>query len=469
MDRRAFNKAVLAGTLTGLASNVLGASAQTPGPPADESVDLMMDEMVAETGGMPPITTFGPEEIKKDEALRKDIVTRVGGKLTDLSTALATKSPPPAQSIDAAHLGQDAALSEGEFELNDALLESLASANGFASSFAFAFPKGAPQTDKVLFGLRGCEMADLADAGVFKSSVRLKVSAIDHTHMRCIIGIWDRKAQPKQVAVFRASTVPNLAFVEVYRIYLALRGRITRDEVDSLQSLKEDDKLLDVTTGSNWYSNCLSQGLHIQYIGPHGEKQPNMLRQSDYWYAPVARAKSLLGFTNADWESPTSAPCDDIHAAYDMNAKALIPFQSNGCNVISGTVKDKVYSGQIATFRDLLGLENLGRKQKTIVGASADQKFFYMLLSGREAYLQSQKPGDASLDRIRFGSSGPRVVALRKQLETLGHKTQLKKDPGDIIGCGAVDALRKEQEAVGQAKDGVLSKARATELGLTWT
>jgi hypothetical protein len=72
------------------------------------------------------------------------------------------------------------------------------------------------------------------------------------------------------------------------------------------------------------------------------------------------------------------------------------------------------------------------------------------------------------LNRVRFGTSGARAVALRKQLVDLGHKTLVGRDPKDIVGRGTVEALRKEQQGVGQAKDGVLSSARAAELEFTW-
>lgn len=448
--------------MTGLGASMPGARAQPAQAITDDSIDLMLEEMVAETGGMPPITAFGPDEIKKDEALRREIIKRVGGKLADLSKA-GTLKPPPNQSTDRAHLGGDDTAPGGDFSLDAALLENLARANGFLDSFTYSFRLGAPQADLVLFGMRGCEIVDPKDVGVFKPSVRVKVGVVDHVRMLCTMGIWDRKANT--VAVFHASTVPHLAFIEVYRIYLALRGRVARTDVASLAAT---DALLDASTGSNWLSNKLSQGLHIHYIGPHLNKQPNMLRQSDDWFAPVARAKSVLGFTNADWESPGSAVCDNIHAAYNLNPAAIISFQSNGCNVISGSVSGGKYSGEIATYRELLSLDKLGRKDKTIVGAKANQKFFYMLLSGAEAYLQSKRPGDVALDRVRFGSTGARAVALRKQLESAGHRSLVRRDPKDIVGRGTVEALRKEQEAVGQAKDGVLSKGRAAELGVSW-
>jgi len=463
MDRRDFSRAVLAAALTGFGASMPGARAQPAQAATDESIDLMLEEMVAETGGMPPLTAFGPDEIKKDEALRKAIVERVGKKLPDL-TGVATLKPPPHYSIDKAHLGSDEAGPGSDFPLDGALLQNLARANGFLESFTYSFRLGAPQADLVLFGLRGCEIADPKDVGVFKPSIRLKVGVVDHVRMLCTMGIWDRKANT--VAVFRASTVPHLAFVEVYRIYLALRGRVARTDVASLAAT---DALLDASTGSNWYSNTLSQGLHIHYIGPHGGKQPNMLRQSDDWFAPVARAKTVLGFTNSDWESPGAAVSDNIHAAYDLNPRAVIGYQSNGCNVISGSVSGGKYSGEIATYRNLLSLDQLGRKDKTIVGAKANQKFFYMLLSGAEACLQSKRPGDAALDRVRFGSTGAKAVALRKLLESVGHKTLVRRDPKDIVGRGTVEALRKEQEAVGQAKDGVLSRVRAAEIGVPWT
>src|SRR5262249_17972817 len=160
-----------------------------------------------------------------------------------------------------------------------------------------------------------------------------------------------------------------------YRIYLYLRKLVPASSVTTLAKLSKEDKLLDRTTGSNWYSNTLSQGLHIHYIGPHRPSQPNMLRQSNERFAPVARAKTPLGFTNADWESPPTLVDDNIHAAYDIPdfpdiaQKRVIKYQSNGCNVISGSVSKGIYSGQIAKFRKILDLDQKGRTSKVIMGA----------------------------------------------------------------------------------------------------
>ena len=112
-------------------------------------------------------------------------------------------------SPDYRHLGVP--MSATPFDLTAASLERLCEVNNFDPNSAKKDPR-----DRVLFALRGCQIASGKESsGGFVLSVKLVEAVPDHQQSKCVVGVWKRST--KEVAVFSGSTVPYWKSMENYR------------------------------------------------------------------------------------------------------------------------------------------------------------------------------------------------------------------------------------------------------------
>src|SRR4051812_2483597 len=92
----------------------------------------------------------------------------------------------------------------GEFLLSHQALEKIFQAYALPLSEKVGAGKSVAQPHLVLFGFRGCH--PVTGANGWRDGIRLETVAVDYVHMRCTLGIWDRRA--KKIFAAPGSTVP---------------------------------------------------------------------------------------------------------------------------------------------------------------------------------------------------------------------------------------------------------------------
>ena len=319
--------------------------------------------------------------------------------------------------------------SEEPFELTAAVLEKLVALSSLQ-------PKA--EQGKVLFGLRGCMLAS-GDRGQFAASQKVRDTRPNHVDAKCLIGVWDTAA--KTVAIFSASTVPNVDLMEKY---------------------------IEQSLGCN----MLPTGLHHYRVGPHkAGSQPGAFRQqTQVW---VMRSKKQLLYASNDantiWDDLNGdLPFDNIHAAVLTSRKKPPYFSSAGCQVVAGNYDDKLTpTGPWADFRKAAGLAH---PPNFVATGSRDTKddgrrFDYMLFTGKEAQLVAKGVTDG-LRVLRYGSSGDAVKELQEKLAAQPGATSIDKNGTfDRKTLGAVIRWQSEKKL---APTGLVTSEVASGLGLNW-
>lgn len=358
-----------------------------------------------------------------------------GGPLS-WPAGLATPSAPEGQSAPAvipparwasdtdspcyAHLSRP--MDVAPFELTSESLLALWAANDFAELGG----------DRVLFGLRGCELVG-EQWTEFTGSLRLVESTPDHRTRRCVLGVLDR-ANGRLGAV-QGSTVPNADYMFRY-----VRG------IEN--------------------ANLLPTGCYRHHVGHHHPSKPasivhNVFRLSEN-VVPLRSPKDMC-YTRADfWDVPQN-PFDNLHPGGRYPNSVGMEFDSAGCQTAHGGYEraQRTFKGFFAQFRELAGLANPTPAHELL------QKFRYVLLTGREARLAGDIGERVGLRRLRFGSRGPAVARLQAALG-------LVPDAGTpVFGPSTMTALLRRQQADAVAAghsataDGIVTPALAASLGFS--
>jgi hypothetical protein len=346
--------------------------------------------------------------------------------------AIGTRPSPnwPADNIsfDYAHLISQPN-SDEPFMLTALILEKLAALNSFIRR---------PDLPRLLFGLRGCTLADGGDQTDWSQGHMVRATRPNHIDPKCLIGVWD--TAKTAIALFKASTVPNVDLME---------------------------KQVEGSLGCN----MLPTGFHQYQVGPHrGPRQPGAFRQqTPLW---VHRSKKTLSYAANDpgnvWDDlDGDLPFDNIHAAM-LSARKKAPFFSSaGCQVVAGAyTSNHEPTGPWAKFRTAAGLAH----PPDLLGASGNTKddgrqFEYLLLTGKDAQLAAQ--GAPTISRaLRFGSSGGLVSELQHKLAT---KTGIAIDDTGVFDRKTLGNVIRWQVAEKLAPTGIVSIAEAGRLGLNWT
>jgi hypothetical protein len=181
----------------------------------------------------------------------------------------------------------------------------------------------------------------------------------------------------------------------------------------------------------------------------------------------VLRSTKNLGYAandrNTIWDDiDGNLPFDNIHAAI-LNYRSKPPFFSSaGCQVIAGRYKKGVPVGAWADFRRDAGLAHPPVIRDGSRGATADdgKAFIYFVLTGDEASLVSSHP-NREFKALRYGSSGPAVVALQDALKMASDSVDgmlLRPTLGRYLSW---------QKANGDATTGIVTKTEADQLGVS--
>ncbi len=242
-----------------------------------------------------------------------------------------------------------------------------------------------PRSNLVLFALRGA-LPSSALRG-WATSIDLETVTPDYLHMRCTIGLWDRKAG--RLFVAPGSTLPH------------------RDNVLKAAARKGVMKGRGTNQLEPGFYTDLTKGEHLQGK-PAGHAA---LRQTGYRFYRRAhlKKKGAALYTQHD-PLYFGNPYDNLHCAWNPNPDAA-GFRSSGCVVVSGWPHSprlpdaRPNSGAWKIFHDLL--------------YAAPQKTFPLLLlpaNEASAALAKKKPSP----QLVYGSEGDAVKALQKKLAAKG-------------------------------------------------
>lgn len=323
-----------------------------------------------------------------------------------------------ADSPDYRHLGE--AINTTPFTLNAQTVERLCRLNSFnANSGA----DGRTGRDEVLFGLRGCVLAEgRTGTGGLVNSVSLVEAAFDHRQSRCVLGVWKRSTG--QVAAFLGSTVPFWRSMENYR------------------------------QGGD-ACNMLLTGRYVHTVGVHHPNHRLEIKGALLQNGPVVVVRTLddLIYETTDrFENGNVG--DNIHPS--RHTAPTDPFSSEGCSTVPGTydLRTERHAGLWTEFRAAAGLT-----PNSAPAAENGRRFVFVLLTGREARLAASGAGAAALTRLRFGSNGVDVQAIQQGLRRSGHYTGI--DDGQM-GTGTVMAYiawQKAQNRAAPTADGIVTPA----------
>ena len=330
-------------------------------------------------------------------------------------------------SFDYAHLTSQAN-SDEPFKLTPDVLEQLLRLSSFKPDM---------QRPRLLFGLRGCMLPNNANRADWSAAHIVQSTRPNHNDPKCLIGVWN--LADKTIALFKASTVPNVDLME---------------------------KQIEGALGCN----MMPAGLHQYQVGPHrAPSQPGAFRQkTPLW---VMRTKKNLQYATNDadtvWDDLNGdLPFDNIHAAM-LSSRTRPPyFSSAGCQVIAGAYDaNRVPTGAWAEFRKAAVLEH----PISIVGSSGSRddgkQFEYFLVTGKEA--QMVATGAVALVRsLRFGSSGEDVSALQEQLALQAPSVPVDKT--GVVDRKTLGAVIRWQIARKIAPTGIVTADVAASLGLKW-
>jgi hypothetical protein len=238
-----------------------------------------------------------------------------------------------------------------------------------------------PPDGLVLFALRGA-LPERAPAG-WTRGVRVRPVPVDHIHMRCTLGIWDRAAG--RLFAAPGSTVPH------------------RDNVRKAADRKGRMKGKGTNQLEPGYYTDLAKGEHLQgKANGHAALRQTAARL--YRRAPGGlpyTARSPLYYGN---------PYDNLHCGWNLDGKGP-GFSSAGCMVVAGTPRcprredAPADRGPWKAFHDLL--------------YSAPQREFPILLLPAPEAARAMN-GSAGKKALTYGSRGEAVKALQRELGKKG-------------------------------------------------
>lgn len=218
-----------------------------------------------------------------------------------------------ADSVNFHHLGMG--FGGDEFQVSDVMLRRICYANTFDVSFIdmgkseIRAQRGhTPVVDRVLFGIRGCEIVELSDPKEkWQRHIVLREAIPDHKGFYCVIGVWNRKKN--RVWATSGSTVPNAN---------SMYGQFRSPPAKKV-------------------ANMLPTGLYEYVVGVHRGKWGGCFRHATK--APVLRTINDMSYgTDDKWDTDSRNACDNIHPGLGQVQDVM--FSSAGCQTMPGGYRD---------------------------------------------------------------------------------------------------------------------------------
>jgi hypothetical protein len=237
-----------------------------------------------------------------------------------------------------------------------------------------------PSHGLVLFALRGALPETRPDKWV--RSMRMRLAPVDHLHMRCTLGIWDRAGG--RIFAAPGSTVPH------------------KDNVEKAAARKGKSRGRGTNQLEPGFYTDLAKGEHLQGK-TNGHQALRQTAARLYRRSPVGlpfSAASPLYYGN---------PYDNLHCGWNLDGRAP-GFSSAGCMVVAGLphcprrADAPSNRGPWKAFHDLL--------------YSGPQTGFPILLA--DAGEAVRLMGGSERLALTYGSEGERVKALQRKLAADG-------------------------------------------------
>ena len=235
-----------------------------------------------------------------------------------------------------------------------------------------------PRQELVLFALRGSRLVGKSKG--WSASLKLELAPLDYQHLRCTLGIWDRKTG--KVFAAPGSTVPH------------------RDNVLKAAARKGKMKGRGTNQIEPGFYTDLHKGEHLQgkIMGHAALRQTGFRFYRRTHHAPPYTKRDPLYFSN---------PYDNLHCAWNLNG-VTEGFRSSGCMVVAGMphcprlTDSGPNRGAWKTFHDL-------------VYAVPQKSFPLLLLTATQVkkVLAAKKP----TSNLCYGSQGKNVEELQKKLK----------------------------------------------------
>jgi len=244
---------------------------------------------------------------------------------------------------------------------------------------AYAIPL--PDDGMVLFALRGALPQERPSG--WARSIRVRPAPVDHAHMRCTLGIWDRRG--KRLFAAPGSTVPHRDNV---RKAAARKGKLKGRGTNQL----EPGYYLDLTKGEHLQGKANGHEALRQTASRFYRRSPRGLP-----YSP----SSPLYYGN---------PYDNLHCGWNLDGHGP-GYSSAGCMVVAGlphcprrpdAPSDR---GPWKIFHDVL--------------YAASQRAFPILLAPAAEALRLLR-GPEGRTALIYGSRGGKVEALQRKLAAAG-------------------------------------------------
>ncbi len=243
----------------------------------------------------------------------------------------------------------------------------------------------------VLFGLRGC--LPLQASTGWSASLKVRPVDVDYVHMRCALGIWDRRG--RRIFAAPGSTVPH------------------KDNVEKAAARKGPAKGRGTNQLEPGFYTDLTKGEHLQ--GKRNGHQA--LRQTEYRF--YRRSRTGVPYRESGDSAPLfyGNPYDNLHCGWNVDGKAP-GFSSAGCVVVAGMPhcprrEDRTANlGPWKIFHDLL--------------YAAEQKTFPLLLLPAQTAVRALTAAEgkespaARQSLLVYGSEGEDVKALQRRLAAKG-------------------------------------------------
>lgn len=244
----------------------------------------------------------------------------------------------------------------------------------------------------VLFALRACTVVDPARVGLPLDSVELAVAEVDHLRPRCVLGVWRRV--DNRIAVFSGSTVPNRHSLTLQAAAFARAG----------------------PGRPVWrIANVLPTGRHEFTVGAHGGWQPTALRAAGVTGAALVQPALRSSTGRLAWRDLTldAYPVlDNIHPAVTPADAYGAAFSSEGCLTLAEREPPLRWSARPPDWTTFLAMAEAHHRP------TRERRIHSLaLLTGAEAWLAAR---GSPAPRLRYGSRGPGVAALRQAMAAGG-------------------------------------------------